>query len=99
MRGLLNREGPIAEITFTFDNCTGQNKNRMVVWFVVIMVIRFMAWLVESGFFLQARLGSWTNQEHVCNCLFNLLKKIYREKNIYVSEHLMAVLNDAYRTS
>ena len=46
MKGLLNKEGPIGEITFNFDNCAGQNKNRIV--------LSFFCWLVEESYFLKA---------------------------------------------
>ena len=45
-RRLLNANDPTGELNWTFNNCPGQNKNRMV--------IQLFAYLVERGFFLKA---------------------------------------------
>ena len=78
---------PIEELTFTFDNCPGQNKNRMV--------IRFAAYLVEAGFFSQVNLVFLVrgHTKNACDRLFNLLKVLYSQQNIFSSAHLMDVLN------
>ena len=84
---LLNANRPIGSITFTFDNCSGQNKNKMM--------LRFMAWLVEKGFFMQTRLIFLIrgHTKNTCDRLFNLLKQLYRHLNIYSFQALLEALN------
>ena len=69
------------------DNCGGQNKNRMV--------IRYAAWLCESGLFDNISLLFLIagHTKNPCNRLFNLLKSGYRKKNIYDVPDLIEVLN------
>ena len=67
----------VKEINIVFDNCAGQNKNRMV--------LRFMLWLVSKGVCKTARaifLVRGHTKNH-CDRMFNLLKQTYRKSNIY----------------
>jgi hypothetical protein len=87
IRGLLNADDPIGELNWTFDNCPGQNKNRMV--------IRFFMFLVERGYFLKVNLIFLVkgHTKNLCDRAFNLLKIEYHNKNIYSTDKLMKVLN------
>jgi hypothetical protein len=86
-RGSLNVNDSIGELNWTFDNCPGQNKNRMV--------IQLFAYLVERGFFLKVNLIFLVkgHTKNLCNRAFNLLKIEYHNKNIYLTEELMKVLS------
>ena len=86
-RGLLNAEDPVGKLCVTFDNCSGQNKNRMV--------LRYFAWLVESGYALEAFPVFLVrgHTKNACDRMFNILKNEYRKKNIYCEEALMKSLN------
>lgn len=69
------------------DNCGGQNKNRMV--------LRYCCYLVETKKFKSVRLMFLIagHTKNPCDRLFNLLKKDYRQKNIFCVEDLITVLN------
>lgn len=84
---LLNKDDPIGEMTFSFDNCAGQNKNRMV--------LGYFAWLVEMGYLLKANVLFLVrgHTKNACDRLFNQLKKYFRKQNIYTSEQLYEALN------
>jgi len=89
MKGLLNKDDPIGELNFTFDNCAGQNKN--------YHVLTYFAWLVEEGYMLKTAC-TFLVRGHTKNCcdrMFNRLKTQYRLENIYTVEQLMAALNKA----
>lgn len=77
----------VSELNWSFDNCPGQNKNRMV--------IRFFMYLVERGFFLKVNLIFLVkgHTKNICDRTFNLLKLEYHNKNIYSTEELMEVLD------
>jgi len=87
MKGLLNKDDPIGELTFSFDNCAGQNKNRMV--------LGFFAWLVEEGYVLKANVLFLVrgHTKNTCDRLFNILKKHYRRQNVYATTQLFEALN------
>jgi len=89
MKGLLNKDDPIGELNFTFDNCAGQNKN--------YHVLTYFAWLVEEGYMLKTAC-TFLVRGHTKNCcdrMFNRLKTQYRLENIYSVAQLMEVLNKA----
>ena len=69
------------------DNCTGQNKNRMVM--------RFVVWLVEKKFFAKVSLIFLVagHTKNPCDRLFNLLKGEYRRRNIYNVDDLLKILD------
>jgi hypothetical protein len=86
-RGLLDANNPIGELNWTFDNCPGQNKNRMVT--------RLFQYLVERGYFQKVNLIFLVkgHTKNLCDRAFNLLKIEYHNKNIYSTKELMKVLN------
>lgn len=69
------------------DNCTGQNKNRMV--------LRYLVYLVETRQFKRVTLSFLVagHTKNPCDRLFNLLKKDYRQKNIFSVDDLVNILN------
>jgi hypothetical protein len=87
-RGLLDeRKGIGGRLIGVMDNCGGQNKNRMV--------LRFGALLVELGYFEEV----WFvflivgHTKNMCDRMFNLMKKNYRQKNIYAVQQLLEQCN------
>ena len=62
------------EITINADNCTGQNKNKTVIW--------FCNWLVETGIFPKVTLLFLVrgHTKNACDWLFNLLKGGYHKR-------------------
>ena len=80
------QQGAFKELTLIFDNCCGQNKNRMV--------IRLLFFIVKLGIANKAR-ASFLIKGHTkndCDRLFNTMKKQYRKSNIYIPDDLMASL-------
>ena len=51
-----------------FDNCRGQNKNRMVLRFMVVLTKLDIARAVHANFLIKG------NTKNDCNGMFNLLK-------------------------
>mgnify|MGYP005848044159 CR=1 FL=1 len=81
------------EINIVFDNCSGQNKNRMV--------LRFILWLVAKGVCKVARaifLVRGHTKNH-CDRMFNLLKNSYRKSNIYVPSDLVQCIGKQQHVS
>ena len=81
------KEGPVKELNFVFDNCGGQNKNRVV--------LRWLLWLVQLGVAKTARAiflvrGHTKND---CDRLFNLMKHQYRKQNSYTPNDLIDLMN------
>ena len=82
-------------LTIAADNCSGQNKNNMV--------IRLVPWLVEKGFYEEMELLFYVcgHTKNVCDRMFNQLKSGFHNRDIYTynhpSEHdnLLSVLNQA----
>jgi hypothetical protein len=87
-KGLLNSNNPPSKkLTFVFDNCSGQNKNGMVLKLVV--------YLVEMGYFEEVEflfliVGHTKNP---ADRLFNLLKIDYRSMNLYTMKQLISTVN------
>ena len=85
-RGWLN--GPnFGELTYIADNCGGQNKNKIVV--------RFLMWLVESNIFPRVRIFFLVkgHTKNAADRMFNLLKHTYHNKNIFSYDQLHDVLS------
>ena len=81
-------QGPnYSELTYIADNCGGQNKNRVV--------IRFLMWLVENRIFPQVKILFLVkgHTKNAADRMFNLLKLSYHKKNIYTYDQMQDVLN------
>jgi len=65
------------EINFVFDNCGGQNKNRMVLRLLPLLVKRGICKIARAIFLVRG------HTKNDCDRLFNLMKKLYRVSNIY----------------
>ena len=86
MRGWLKKN--YSDLCIVADNCGGQNKNRIVV--------RFLMWLVEMGYFPRIRLIFLVkgHTKNSCDRLFNLLKLSYHRKNVYTYDTLVEIINN-----
>ena len=77
----------VKEINFFFDNCSGQNKNRMVLRFIVALVKMQLCQVARAVFLVRG------HTKNDCDRLFNLMKKTYRKSNVYNEEDLMQAIN------
>jgi hypothetical protein len=83
----------VKEINLCFDNCPSQNKNRMV--------LRLLPMLINRGICLKAR-AFFLVKGHTKNCcdrLYNLLKAYYRKANCYTPKHWYEFLETAHEVS
>jgi hypothetical protein len=78
---------PVKELNLFFDNCGGQNKNRMVLRLLPLLVGLRVAKTVRASFLVRG------HTKNDCDRLFNLLKKEYRTSNVYIPDDLIATLN------
>jgi hypothetical protein len=78
---------PVQELNLFFDNCGGQNKNRMVLRLLHLLVGLRVAKTVRAAFLVRG------HTKNDCDRLFNLLKKEYRKSNVYTPDDLMQCLN------
>ena len=85
MRGWLRNN--YVDLSIVADNCGGQNKNRIVV--------RFLMWLVEMGIFPRIRLIFLVkgHTKNSCDRLFNLVKITYHHLNVYTYDMLIDTIN------
>ena len=84
-RGWMSRPN-FSELTYIADNCGGQNKNKVVV--------RFLMWLVENRVFPRVRIFFLVkgHTKNAADRMFNLLKMTYHCKDIYTYDQLHATL-------
>ena len=85
-RGWMNRPN-YGELTYIADNCGGQNKNKVVV--------RFLMWLVELRVFPRVRLFFLVkgHTKNAVDRMFNLLKHSYHCLDIYTYDQLHKTLD------
>ena len=87
-RGWLGRPN-FGELTYIADNCGGQNKNKVV--------IRFLMWLVECNLFPRVRIFFLVkgHTKNAADRMFNLLKHHYHRKNTFTYDQLHFTLNES----
>ena len=78
---------PIKEINLVFDNCSGQNKNRMVLRLLFFMVKLKMCCTARAIFLVRG------HTKNDCDRMFNQMKKLYWRQNIYTPNDLIQALN------
>ena len=80
---LLDFNDPIKELNLIFDNCTGQNKNKMV--------LRFATYLVEAGYFMEVNVIFLVkgHTKNAADRLFNISKKYVRRFDIFTMGQLI----------
>ena len=85
--GIMRENDIGGELILVFDNCSGQNKNNMV--------LKMLVWLVEVGYFKKVELIFLIvgHTKNAADRLFNMLKKLYRLRNLYTMEELITTLN------
>ena len=86
MKGLMNGEC-VKEINFVFDNCAGQNKNRMVTRLLFFMVRLGITKIARAIFLVKG------HTKNDCDRMFNLMKYDYRKVNCYTPAELIAIVN------
>ena len=85
--GILDVENPIGELNWRFENCPGQNKNRMVVLFFVYLFKRVLFKKVNLIFLVKG------HTMNICDRILNLLKLVYHNRHIHSTDKLMEMLN------
>jgi hypothetical protein len=86
MKGLLN--GITAnEINLVFDNCAGQNKNRMVYRMLFFMVKLKVCRIAREIFLIKG------HTKNDCDRMFNLMKFDYRKVNCFTPQELISIVN------
>lgn len=86
-KGITDGGAPVKEINFFFDNCSGQNKNRMVLRFIVCLVKMKICKTARAAFLIRG------HTKNDCDRLFNLMKKEYRKCNVYNEEDFINAIN------
>jgi hypothetical protein len=92
VEGLLDGSGVAKEINFVFDNCGGQNKNKMVLQFMVMLAKLNLAKIIHTIFLIKG------HTKNDCDRLFNLLKYDYRKTNVYTPKQLLDCLTSIHRS-
>jgi hypothetical protein len=94
MKGLLDSRLPANEINLVFDNCAGQNKNKMVYCMLFFMV--------KPGVCRTARCTSIFlvkgHTKNDCDRMFNLMKYDYRKVNCFSPPELFKIANKHLRS-
>ena len=92
-RNLLNSTDPYKELVLIMDNCSGQNKNKMV--------LRLVVYLVEKGYFASVTFAFLIvgHTKNPCDRLFNLAKLTYRKSNCYTHEEFMEKIGENQHVS
>ena len=80
-------KGPGEYLTLVFDKCGGQNKNRIVLWYLLYLVESRIYKTVESFFLVCG------HTQNICDRLFKQLKRDFHHKNVYTMGQLMNVCN------
>jgi hypothetical protein len=86
-RGYLNVNDPLQELHYNFDNCSGQNKNKMVLRQLLKIVHMGYAKTVDAIILVRG------HTRNPFDLMFNLLKKAYRKESCYTPIELMDILN------
>ena len=89
--GILNlaeTKGTGNRLSLIFDNCAGQNKNRMVM--------RFGQYLVDRGIFKEVEIIFLItgHTKNICDRRFKDLKANYHHRNVYTFDQLIKVMKE-----
>ena len=81
-------KGPGAQLSLVFDNCAGQNKNRMV--------LRLGQYLIDAGIFRRIEIIFLImgHTKNICDRRFKDLKNRFHHRNVYTMEQLIKTLSD-----
>lgn len=84
------RSGKTAkELNLVFDNCAGQNKNRMVYRFLFYLVKMKITRVARAIFLVKG------HTKNDCDRMFNLMKREFRKSNVYTPNELFLLCNNA----
>jgi hypothetical protein len=84
----LRIQGQMAnEINLVFDNCAGQNKNRMVTRFLFFLVKLKVRRTARAIFLVKG------HTKNDCDRMFNLMKYDYRKTNCFTPPKLIELVN------
>lgn len=86
VQGLLNGKTS-NEINLVFDNCAGQNKNRMVYRMLFFMVKLGICRIARAIFLVKG------HTKNDCDRMFNLMKYDYRKVNCFTPPELLELVN------
>ena len=78
---------PVKELNLFFDNCGGQNKNRMVLRLLTFLVKRKVCKKARAVFLIRG------HTKNDCDRIFNLMKQTYRNSNIYTPAQMMKAIS------
>lgn len=84
---LAKEKGPGAQLSLVFDNCAGQNKNRMVLRFAQYLVDTHIFKRVEVIFLVMG------HTKNICDRRFKDLKKTFHHRNVYTFRRLIEILS------
>jgi hypothetical protein len=77
----------VQEINLVFDNCTSQNKNRMVTRFLFFIVKLRICKVARAIFLVKG------HTKNDCDRMFNLMKYDYRKVNCFTPTDLLSIVN------
>ena len=69
------KDGSMGEYAMVMDNCGGQNKNQMIIWFLMLM-IKIRVFKKASNIYLVC-----DHTKNACDRIFMLLKQHLHHKN------------------
>jgi hypothetical protein len=73
----------VQEINIVMDNCAGQNKNRMVIRLLFVLIKLKRCFRARLVFLVKG------HTKNDCDRMFNLMKKRYRKTNCYTPNQLL----------
>ena len=77
---------PVNEINLFFDNCGGQNKNKMVIRLLTFLVKWRVCKTARAAFLVRG------HTKNDCDRIFNLMKKVYRTCNVYTPDEMIEAI-------
>jgi hypothetical protein len=77
------------DLHVTCDNCSGQNKNNLSVW--------FWSWIIMLGWYENVYLHFMIpgHTKFICDSFFGLIKKTYRNRRINIVEDIEGAVKDS----
>jgi hypothetical protein len=77
------------DLHVTCDNCSGQNKNNLSLW--------FWSWVIMLGWYENVYLHFMIpgHTKFICDSFFGLIKKTYRDRRINIDGDIVNAVNDS----
>jgi hypothetical protein len=89
-KGLTTTGQMVQEINFIMDNCGGQNKNRMVLRMLFVLVKLKLCFKARMVFLVKG------HTKNDCDRMFNLMKMKYRNTNCYTPKQLLEFVENSH---